>query len=87
MNELKSKSDELLSNNTKFNGHTKAQAPYCSLECDYARLRVSNLQYLFGVSHSTLYKGIGTGRYPKADGKDGKMPYWLCKTIREFLKR
>ena len=81
------KTNELLPEKKKFNGHTKSQAPYCSLECDYARLRVSNLQYLFRVSHSTLYKGIGTGRYPKADGKDGRMPYWLCKTIREFLKR
>ncbi len=86
MTKPQSQIEELKLKKKKSNGHTKPQAPHCSLECDYARLRVGNLQSLLGVSHSTLYKGLSTGRYPKPDGKDGTMPYWLCKTIREFLK-
>lgn len=70
----------------KSNGHTRPKPPDFSLDYDDARLRVCNLMSLFGVSHSTLYKGIKTGRYPKRDGKDGSIPYWRAKTVKEFLQ-
>lgn len=75
-----------LNNKPKSTGHTRPQPPRCSLEFDDSRLRVSNLLSLLGVSHSTFYKGLKTGRYPSPDGKDGEIPYWRAKTVREFLK-
>ena len=69
----------------KKNGHTKAKAPTIKLS-QPGRLRVSNLMALLGISHSTLYSGIKTGRYPKADGRDGKFPYWNTSTILKFLE-
>lgn len=75
-----------LSKNASSNGHTRPQAPLHSLEHDDARLRVCHFMSLLGVSHSTLYKGLQTGRYPPADGKDGSMPYWRAETVRNFLQ-
>ena len=65
-------------------GHTKAQAPTISLD-QPGRLRVANMLSLLGVSHSTFYSGIKTGRYPVADGRDGSMPYWNTSTVKLFL--
>lgn len=48
-------------------------------------LRIGHLMTIFGVSHSALYKGLGT-KYPQADGKDGKRPYWNTKTILNALE-
>ena len=69
----------------KNKGHTKPATPTISLG-QPGRLRVAHLMSLLGVSHSTLYAGIKKSRYPKPDGKDGRMPYWLTETIRDFLK-
>lgn len=69
----------------KKNGHTKAKAPTIKLS-EPGRLRVSNIMALLGISHSTLYAGIKTGRYPKSDGRDGKFPYWNTSTIMKFLE-
>jgi len=66
-------------------GHTKPKAPIISLE-QPGRLRVAHLMSLFSVSHSTLYAGIKSGRYPKADGKDGNFQFWNTETIRQFLQ-
>ena len=66
-------------------GHTKPAAPTISLD-QPGRLRVKHLLSVFGVSHSTLYQGMKTGRYPKADGYDGTMPFWNTATINDFLK-
>jgi predicted DNA-binding transcriptional regulator AlpA len=33
------------------------------------------LAALLGVSRSTLYAGLATGRYPKNDGYDGKLDF------------
>ena len=63
----------------------RARAPRISLE-QSGRLRASNLLAVLGISHSTLYTGLKIGRYPKPDGRDGKMPFWHTQTIREFLK-
>ena len=68
----------------KKSGHTKAVAPTIPLN-QPGRLRVAHLMSIFGVSHSTLYAGIKSGRYPKRDGKDGRMPYWHTETIQSFL--
>ncbi len=70
---------------TRKYGHTKPRAPIISLEQE-GRLRVSNLMAILAVSHSTLYEGIKSGRYPKPDGYDGKLPYWRTDTIRAFLE-
>ena len=67
-------------------GHTRPQAPFIDIS-QPGRLRVSNLLCLLGVSHSTLYAGLKTGRYPKPDGYDGKMPFWRTETIRTFLQK
>lgn len=70
---------------TRKYGHTIPRAPVISLEQE-GRLRVSNLMAILGVSHSTLYGGLKSGRYPKPDGHDGKIPYWRTDTIKAFLE-
>lgn len=66
-------------------GHTRACPPMISLD-QPGRLRVGNLMAIFNVSHATLYAGLKSGRYPKADGRDGNFPYWNTNSIRDFLK-
>lgn len=65
-------------------GHTRPKAPIISLD-QPGRLRVANIMAILGISHSTLYSGMATGRYPKHDGVDGRFPYWKTETIRSFL--
>lgn len=65
-------------------GHTRPKAPIINLE-QPGRLRVCHVISLFGVSHSTWYAGLKSGRYPAADGFDGRMPYWHTETIRPLL--
>jgi predicted DNA-binding transcriptional regulator AlpA len=62
----------------------KPKAPEISLS-QPGRLRVANLMSLFGVSRTTLYAGVNVGRYPKHDGKDGRLPYWNTETIQAWL--
>ncbi len=50
------------------------------------RLRVADVLVLLGISRSTLYAGVATGRYPPADGKDGNIPFWKASTIKGFLE-
>ncbi len=50
-----------------------------------ARLRAKEVMTLIGVKKSVFYKGIGSGRYPKPDGIDGRMPFWKTETVRAFL--
>ena len=69
---------------TKKSGHTRPKAPIISLD-QPGRLRVAHLLSLLSVSHSTLYAGIKSGRYPKPDGIDGKIPFWNTSTIRLLL--
>ena len=66
------------------NGHTKAKPPMIDINGN-GRYRVSNLLAMFNISHSTLYAGFNSGRYPKPDGYDGKIPFWNTKTILLFL--
>ena len=63
----------------------KPQAPEISLS-QPGRLRVANMMSLFGVSRTTLYAGMNSGRYPEADGKDGRLPYWNTETVRRWLE-
>jgi predicted DNA-binding transcriptional regulator AlpA len=63
----------------------KPQAPEISLS-QPGRLRVANVMSLFGISRSTLYSGVNSGRYPQPDGKDGRLPYWNTETLRRWLK-
>lgn len=65
-------------------GHTRPRQPDISLE-QTGRLRVANLMAILNVSHTTLYAGIKTGRYPTPDGRDGNFPFWMTSTIRDFL--
>ena len=69
----------------KKSGHTLPRQPEISLD-QPGRLRVSNLLALFNVSHSTLYAGMKTGRYPAPDGWDGNFPYWKTSTVRAVLE-
>lgn len=69
---------------SKRQGHTRPQAPTIRLD-QPGRLRVCHTLALFGISHSTLYAGLKTGRYPSPDGRDGTMPFWNTETIRRFL--
>lgn len=75
----------------KQRGHTRPRPPVVSLD-EPGWLRVGNLLWLFGVSHSTLYAGIKpkagqtSTRYPRPDGYDGGSPYWKTSTIRAFLE-
>jgi len=58
------------------------------------RLRVSDLQALFSISHTTLYKRVAEGLIPPPDGWDmpnrpkGRQgrPYWHTATIRPHLE-
>jgi predicted DNA-binding transcriptional regulator AlpA len=76
----------LNANNGKRSGHTRPVAPTISLH-QPGRLRVAHVLALLSVSHSTFYAGLRKGRYPKADGHDGKLPFWSTQTIRDFLAR
>ncbi len=51
------------------------------------RLRIAHLLRLLGISRTTLYIGIQSGRYPAPDGRDGRMPYWNTETIAHWLSR
>lgn len=66
------------------NKKTKPRAPEISLS-QPGRLRVANLMSLLGISRTTLYAGVNSGRYPGPDGKDGRIPYWNTETIRKYL--
>lgn len=65
-------------------GHTRPRSPEISLE-QTGRLRVANMLAILGISHSTFYAGVKSGRYPSPDGRDGSFPYWNTSTIREYL--
>jgi hypothetical protein len=57
------------------------------------RLHLDNLQSVFDISHTTVYKRIEQGILPAPDGYDmpnrpkGKRgrPYWFTSTIRPYL--
>lgn len=70
----------------KQRGHTAPRVPLVSLD-QPGRLRVAHLLCLLGISHSTLYCGIKSGRYPARDGIDNRIPYWKTETIRLFLNK
>lgn len=71
----------------------KAVPPTISLD-QPGRLRIAHLQYLLGISHSTVYKRMEQGLIPPPDGYDlknrpkGKQgrPYWNTATIRKLLE-
>ena len=65
-------------------GHTIAKAPLIGLD-QPGRYRVAHLMAVLGVSHATFYARLREGRYPPADGKDGRFPYWKTSTIKTFL--
>jgi hypothetical protein len=70
----------------------RPKAPLIPLD-QPGRLRISNLQALFGCSHATIYKRLEQGALPCPDGYDlpnrpkGRRgrPYWYTSTIRPFL--
>jgi hypothetical protein len=66
-------------------GHTRPRQPTIGLD-QMGRLRVANLLAILNVSHSTLYAGIKSGRYPIYDGRDGSFPFWNTATIKAFLE-
>jgi len=74
------------SSKSKRNGHTRAKAPIISLD-QPGRLRVAHLLSLLSVSHTTLYAGLKSGRYPKPDGRDGNMPFWFTATVKPLVQQ
>jgi len=68
----------------KKSGHTLPRQPTIGLD-EPGWLHVGQLLYLFGISHSTLYRGLKSGRYPDPDGWDGNRPYWRTSTIAPLL--
>lgn len=58
------------------------------------RLRISHLQALLSLSHTTVYQRIAHGVLPEPDGWDlpgqpkGKRgrPFWFTETIRPFVQ-
>lgn len=71
--------------NRKRCGHTRPKPPIIDLN-QLGRLGVGNLLALINCSHSRFYDGMKTGRYPKPDGYDGRMPFWNTGTIKLFLQ-
>lgn len=69
----------------KRNGHVRARVPDLRLD-QPGRLRVAHLLNLLSISHTTLYDGIKSGRYPKPDLRDGRMPFWFTSTIVPLLQ-
>lgn len=67
-------------------GHVRAEPPSQSLDLP-GRLRVAQVLGYLGVSHSTFYAGMKSGRYPKPDGYDGRMPFWMTGTVKHFLSK
>lgn len=71
----------------------RAVAPIIALD-QPGKLRLSNLQALFGVSHTTIYQRIRSGLLPQPDGWDlpGRpkgergRPYWKTETIKALLE-
>jgi hypothetical protein len=49
------------------------------------RLRIVDVLQVLKVGKTTFFDGIKSGRYPAADGRDGKMPFWLTRTVRAYL--
>ncbi|MFM0603651.1 hypothetical protein PQR05_03865 [Paraburkholderia sediminicola] len=67
-------------------GYAKtARARVINLDSD-ERLRISEVLQVLKVGKSTFFDGIKSGRYPTADGRDGRMPYWLTSTIRPYAR-
>lgn len=75
---------KIIRTKAKKSGHTQPKAPTISLD-QPGRLRVAHVLSLLGVSHSHFYAQKRLGRYPKADGRDGTIPYWNTATIKAFL--
>lgn len=74
--------------------HTRRPiAPLISLT-QPGRLRISNLQALLSLSHTTIYRRMEQGLIPPPDGWDmpsrpkGRQgrPYWFTSTIRRLLE-
>lgn len=67
-------------------GYAKtARARVINLDSD-ERLRVSDVLQVLKVGKTTFFSGLKTGRYPAADGRDGKMPFWHTSTIRPYAR-
>ncbi|NYH13542.1 helix-turn-helix transcriptional regulator [Paraburkholderia bryophila] len=50
------------------------------------RLRIIDVLQVLKVSKSTFFDGIKSGRYPAADGRDGRMPFWRTSTIKPYAR-
>lgn len=67
-------------------GYAKAaRTRVINLDSD-ERLRVSEVLQVLKIGKSTFFDGIKSGRYPAADGRDGRMPFWLTSTIRPYAR-
>nr|WP_141662007.1 hypothetical protein [Burkholderia ambifaria] len=67
-------------------GSVKPKAPLIDLN-QPGRLKIANLMALYNIaSANTFYERLHSGKIPPPDGRDGKSPYWLTRTIRAHLE-
>lgn len=49
------------------------------------RLKACEVIAVLRISKTAFFEGIKTGRYPAADTREGRIPYWYAQTIRPFV--
>lgn len=50
------------------------------------RLRSAHVLAICAISHSSLYRRMKEGTFPKPDGVDGNRNYWSTSTVLSFLR-
>jgi predicted DNA-binding transcriptional regulator AlpA len=74
----------LTRNNSGRRCHVQPRAPQIDL-AGPGRLRTAHVLALCSISHSTLYARLQAGTFPPPDGRDGRINFWLTRTIRALL--
>lgn len=70
----------------KRNGHAKARdMSEAGLKNPNTRVRVGHAIKLLGISSSSIYKWMQTGRLPRFDGKDTRS-YWMSATFLKIIE-
>lgn len=65
-------------------GHVMPKQP--EIDINYpGRLRSAHVLAVCAISHSSLYRRIKDGTFPKPDGVDGNRNFWSTSTILSFL--
>jgi len=51
------------------------------------RLRAAQIMQILSIGRTAFYAGVKSGKYPPADGTDGKIVFWRTETIRALLEK